>query len=110
MKGAQDCFRFVCRQLGDGQPKRGNTTILEAVVHEFEKLLCVEIDRAGYLQRWRFTGDNVVAIRAGLEEEAAVLDKRGDARIAQRILSIRCRSMNRRDRKLPSKYRPNRDA
>ena len=85
MEGAQDCLRLVCRELGDGQPKRDNAAILKAVVNELKKLLRVEIDRTGYLQGWRFTGDNVVAIRAGLEKEATVLDKRRDARIAQRV-------------------------
>ena len=85
MEGAQDCLRLVCCELRDGQPKGDNAAVLKAVVHQNEKLLRVKIDCPSHLQGWRLTGDNVVAIRADLKKEAAVLDKCRDAWIAQRI-------------------------
>jgi len=85
VEGAQDCLRFLGCELRDGQPKGDNAAVLKAVVHQSEKLLRVKIDRPSHLQGWRLTGDNVVAIRADLKKEAAVLDKCRDAWIAQRI-------------------------
>ena len=85
MKRAKNCFRFVDFQQVDGKPKGGDTAFLQPTVHQGKELLSVEVDRARYLWRGRFSRNNIVLPRASLEEEPPVLNKGGHARIAQRI-------------------------
>src|SRR5882724_8485580 len=68
----KNCLGLVGRQLVDRQPKSRDAAVLQAVVHKREKLLSVEINRSRYFQRRGFSGDNVVALGTGLQEEAAI--------------------------------------
>ena len=85
MKRAKNCFRFVDFQQVDGKPKGGDTAFLQPTVHKGEKLLRIEINRTCNLGWWRFSGNNIVPARAGLEEKPAILHNRVHTRIEQRI-------------------------
>src|SRR6516164_6383004 len=85
MECTKNCFRFLDFQLIDGQPKGGDSTFLQPTVHEREKLLRIEINRTRYFGRGRFSRNDVVLSRTGLEEEATILHNWVHARIPQRI-------------------------
>src|SRR5437899_8364243 len=85
MECTKNCFRFLDFQLIDGQPKGGDSAFLQPTVHEREKLPGIEINRACYFGRGRFSRNDVVLSRAGLEEEATILHNSVHARIPQWI-------------------------
>src|SRR5438552_1631612 len=85
MKRAEDCFCFLYFELVNREPKGGDAAILQPALHQGKKFLCVEIDRTGHFRRGRLSRYNIILSRAGLEEEAPILNKGGDAGIVQRI-------------------------
>ena len=85
MKRAEDCFCFLYFELVNREPKGGDAAILQPALHQGKKLLCIEIDRTGHFWRGRLSRYNIILSRAGLEEEAPILNKGGDAGIVQRI-------------------------
>src|SRR6266513_73812 len=85
MECTKNCFRFLHFQLIDRQPKGGDSAFLQPTVHEREKLPRIEINRACYFWRGRFSGNDVVLSRAGLEEEATILNNSVHERIPQWI-------------------------
>ena len=66
VEGTKDGFGLVVSQVIKRQPKTDNATILQPAFHQRKKLLGVEIDRTGRLQRRRFASDNVVTLRTSL--------------------------------------------
>src|SRR5438552_10445849 len=80
MKSAENCFCFIHLQLIERKPERRNSAFLEPALHKREELLSVQINGARYFRRRRFSRNDVIFPRAGLQEEATVLNKRGYAR------------------------------
>src|SRR4030081_2607632 len=55
VEGSQNCFGLVYFQLINRKPKGSDSTLLQAPIHEREKLLGVKINRSRHLGRWWFS-------------------------------------------------------
>ena len=88
MKRAQNRLRFLHLQLIDRQPETGDPALFQPTLHQRKKLFGVKIDGTRHFRRRRFSGNYIVLLRAGLKEEAPVLDYGADTGVAQRIRVI----------------------
>src|SRR5262245_4227633 len=71
---SDDCLGVRLAQVVHGEPVGRQAALVQAIPDELEVLAAVEVHDPRQLRRRRFSGDEVVAVGRGGEEERAILD------------------------------------